>query len=207
MLFFLFAHIAKKLRVKVESIRPQFPDCIAYQKTSHGEKQIRIEFEYRSSSFKIHDHSSKKCDWIVCWEHDWPDVPEGIKVMELRKYFGLGFKVWIQPVIKGQQHWLNQNRIGWGLSRQTSKGDLLLMYRATPEKCIKDIFVLDGNLEIGKASWRQGKCYYGFIRRVCNLDSPIFLEDLRHHKILKTAYFVRRNMQGNLNATEYWPYL
>lgn len=104
---FLFPQLAKKLRIKVERIRPGFPDCIAYQKTAHGEKKIRIEFEFRSSSFKGHNHSRKGCDWIVCWEHDWPGVPESIRVVELKKYFGVGFNVWIQPVLgKEQQKWL-----------------------------------------------------------------------------------------------------
>ena len=204
---FLFSHIAKKLHIRVERIRPQFPDCIAYQKTAHGEKRIRIELEFRSSSFKSHNHSSKNCDWIVCWEHDWPGVPERIRVIELKKYFGVGFKVWIQPVIKNQQHWLSGNKLDWGLSKRTTKGDLLLMYRAIPEKCIKDVFVLTGALKVRKAGWRPGNCYGGPIKRVCKLDSPIFLEDMRQHKILKTSSFIRKNMQGNHNVTEYWPYL
>ena len=29
---FLFSHLAKKWRVKVEQIRAKYPDCIAYQK-------------------------------------------------------------------------------------------------------------------------------------------------------------------------------
>jgi hypothetical protein len=40
--------------------------AIAYQKTDRGEKEIRIEFEYRSRNFKEH-HPHRKCDWIVCW--------------------------------------------------------------------------------------------------------------------------------------------
>lgn len=204
---FLFSYFAKRLRVRVERIRPHFPDCIAYQKTSHGEKRIRIEFEYKSSSFKNHKHSRRKCDWIVCWEHDWPEIPKNIRIVELRKYFGLGFKIWIEPVIKTQQKFLNQDKLYWGLSKHATKGDLLLMYRATPEKFIKDIFVFDGELEIGDATWREGKCYYGLIKKVCTLRSPIFLEDMRRHKILSTSYFIRRNMQGHHDVTEYWPYL
>ena len=45
-------------------------------------------------------------------------------------------------------------------------------------------------------------------RRICRLASPLFLDDMRRHKVLQTASFVRRNMQGvGLSATEYWPYL
>lgn len=205
---FLFSHIARKLRVRVERIRPQFPDCIAYQKTSHGEKRIRIEFEYRSSSFKKHNHSSRKCDWIVCWEHDWPEVAKNLKVIELRNYFGLGFKVWIQPYnIKQLNGRSLDNKESWGVSRRASAGDLLLMYASRPKQCIEDIFLLTAKPKLGKAGWREGDCYWEVIKRVCKLKSPIFLDDLKQHKIIKTAGFIKAHLQGNSNATEYWPHL
>lgn len=205
---FLFAHIARKLRVKVEEIRPAFPDCIAYQKVGGEEKRIRIEFEFKSRNFRNHRHQARKCDWLVCWHHDWPDAPASLRIVELRKYFGLGFKVWIQPAIAGEQHKLDRRgRLTWAVSRRASPGDLLLMYRCRPEKCIRDIFVLVGPLRRGPASWRHGDCYGGRIRRLCRLPSPIYLEDLRSHRVLRTSSFVRQNMQGNLHASEYWPYL
>lgn len=72
---FLFAHVARRLQFRIEEIRPQFPDCIAYRRMGDSEKKTRIEFEFRSSSFKAHGHDVAKCDVIVCWHHDWPDVP------------------------------------------------------------------------------------------------------------------------------------
>ena len=205
---FLFSQIASKLRIKVEQLKPKYPDCIAYQKTAHGEKRIRIEFEYKSSSFKTHKHNKKDCDFIVCWEHDWPNIPDNLKVIELRKYYGKGFSVWIQPAIKDQQYNLDDYKeLSWGLSKRTSKGDLLLMYRCTPVKAIKDIFVLASGLKRRKAGWRDGECYAGDIKLLCKLDGPIFLEDFKNHRILSTSSILRRNFQGNINATEYWPYL
>lgn len=206
---FLFSSIASKLRLRVERIQPAYPDCIAYQKSGFGEKKIRIEFEYRSSSFRTHKHQASGCDWIVCWEHDCPEIPRRIQVVELRRYFGLGFKVWIQGVVgEDQQRWLSRaNECSWGLSKRTSRGDLLLMYYTSPVCCINDVFTLKSELEVRKAGWRDGTCYAGRIRRVCRLESPIFLDDLRSHRIIKTSPFVRCNMQGNLHATEYWPYL
>ena len=63
-------------------------------------------------------------------------------------------------------------------------------------------------LKRGHASWREGDCYTGRIERVCELDTPIFLDDLKKHRALRTASFVRRNMPGRaLLASEYWPYL
>jgi hypothetical protein len=50
--------------------------------------------------------------------------------------------------------------------------------------------------------------FRGRQRRVCKLDSPIFLSDLRQHKVLSTASFVRVNFQGRGHlVSEYWPYL
>ena len=95
---FLFPHMLKKLRLTIDEIRRQYPDCIAYQKVGGGQKKIRIEFEFKSRNFKSQKHDPKGCDWIVCWEHNWPDIPKHLKVVELRKEFGLGFNVWIQPV-------------------------------------------------------------------------------------------------------------
>jgi hypothetical protein len=206
---FLFSTIAPKLRLRIERIQSAYPDCVAYQKTGFGEKRIRIEFEYRSSSFRAHKHDAKICDWIVCWEHDWPGVPDRIQVIELRRYLGLGFKVWIQGVIgREQQQWTSTAKVAdWGLSNRTSPGDLLLMYYTSPACRIHDVFTLTTALKRGNAGWRDGDCYAGKIKRVCRLESPIFLDDLRNHRIIKTSSFVRSNMQGNLHATEYWPYL
>jgi len=83
------------------------------------------------------------------------------------------------------------------------------MYRCTPASAITDVFTFDGEaVTRGKAAWRDGDCYAGQIRRLCRLASPIFLEDMRRHRVISTASFVRRNMQGvGLCATEFWPYL
>lgn len=205
---FLFAHIAKKLQLRVEEIRPQFPDCIAFKKVGDKEKEVRIEFEYKSSNFKSHNHNPNDCDMIICWHHDWHDLPDKIEIVELKRYYGVNAKVWIQPVIKTQWNYLDENNeLDWGLSKRTTVGDLLLMYRCYPEKKISDIYFLKSNLNRGKAGWREGECYGGIIKRICHLDSPIFLEDMRNHKIIKTSSFIRKNLQGNNLVSEYWPYL
>jgi hypothetical protein len=205
---FIFASVAKKLGFHVEKIRPGFPDCLAYKKIGNKEKLVRIEFEFNSSNFKSHKHNSKNCDCIICWNHDWVGVPENIEVIELKKYFGVNKKVWIQPVIKSQ--WKNLeagDKLNWGLSKRASPGDLLLMYRCFPEKCIKDIFVLESYLTLGNATWKEGICNVGQIKRLCILKSPLFLEDFKKHRVLSTSSFIRKNMQGNLLVSEYWHYL
>jgi hypothetical protein len=207
---FLFAHVAKRLQFRIEEIRPAFPDCLAYRHAGESEKRVRIEFEFRSSSFKAHRHDAQECDCIVCWHHDWPDVPDRIEVIELKKFFGTPFKVWIQAAIKSQWHWLDErDQLDWALSKRVTPGDLLLMYRAYPNCSITEVFRFAGHqLRRGSASWRAGDAYFGRISRICTLDSPVFLDDLRAHKVLRTASFVRKNMQGRgLLVSEYWPHL
>jgi hypothetical protein len=207
---FLFAHVARRLQFRIQEIRPQFPDCIAYRRIGDVEKRMRIEFEFKSSCFKAHRHDKRKCDIIVCWHHNWPDSPNSIEVIELKRYFGAARKVWILQALKSQFEDLDKhNAMNWGMSKRSTPGDLLLMYRCHPVCAITDIFVLsDVKMKRGNAVWRNGEAYFGAISKACRLESPIFLDDLRKHRILRSASFMRRNMQGvGLLATEYWPYL
>jgi hypothetical protein len=80
---FLFSKIHDKLGINIEAIQPSFPDAKGRRKARKGWEDIWIEFEYKSSHFKIHNHDPKECDVIVCWEHDWNDCP--IEVIELKK--------------------------------------------------------------------------------------------------------------------------
>jgi len=214
---FLFSHIARRLRLKIEQIRPQYPDCIAFQKTGNGEKEVRIEFEYKSRNFYAHQHKAKHCDWLVCWEHNWPGIPRRIRVVELRKFYGLGFNVWIQAVHSPYKEKLWEYRtIKWSVPSLATKGDLILFYSTKPEACIQDIFRLTSSVRVEAAKWRKhvkaGKWtkkqdYFADGRRVCRLKSPIFLEDLRSDRVLRTANFVRGDMRVRANVSEYWPYL
>ncbi len=82
---FLFGMICFELGFIVEAVRSGFPDCEAKRridrKKDHWER-VRIEFEYRSSTFREHGHNPSKCDLIVCWEHDWEECP--LEVIELK---------------------------------------------------------------------------------------------------------------------------
>jgi hypothetical protein len=67
----------------IEEIRASFPDAIGMRPIGGGKyRRVRIEFEFRSRSFKQHKHDVKGCDVIVCWTHDWEDCP--LEVIELR---------------------------------------------------------------------------------------------------------------------------
>jgi hypothetical protein len=207
---FLFANIFKKLGFRIEEIGAAYPDCIAYRQVGDREKKVRIEFEYRSSSFPLHRHDPKGCDCIVCWHHDWHDAPRRIEVIELKKLFGVQIKVWIQAAVKSEQHWLDEeDRTDWVLSSRATEGDLLLMYRGSPACSITDVFRFCGTGKVYEGGKRKGKFFSGDVERICKLDAPIFLDDMRSHRVLRTASFIRSNMQGRggLLVSEYWPHL
>lgn len=81
---FLFGMVARELGYHVEAIQQGFPDCEAKRQVREGSWQrVRIEFEYESRNFRDHGHAIGGADIIVCWRHNWPDVPPGIEVVEL----------------------------------------------------------------------------------------------------------------------------
>jgi hypothetical protein len=58
----------------LDSFSSGFPDCRAYRRIGRGRwEEVRIEFEFRSRNFVVHNHDPKGCDLIVCWEHNWGD--------------------------------------------------------------------------------------------------------------------------------------
>lgn len=206
---FLFAHLSKRWRLRIDSIQPGYPDCIAHQKIQGRERQIRIEFEFRSKNFKTQGHDPKQCDWIVCWEHNWPDAPKNLHIVELRREFGLGFNVWIMPANAPNKETLEKidKSERWSLPSQCHRDDLILFYFTKPDQCIKHIFIANNRAQKVRATWKKGMDYMGPMRRVCRLKAPIFWDDLQRHRILSTAPFIRGQMRGRPNATEYWPYL
>ena len=202
---YLFSHFAKKLGLHVEKVQTGFPDCTAYR----DGKRIRIEFEFRSRNFVRHGHDPNKCDWIVCWVHDWPAVPERIRVVELRREFGLGFNAWFQPVGGEFRERLAECDYSemWSVPSQAMDGDLILFYRTAPDSFVQDLFRIAAPVRQVRAGWKPGKDWMAPIKRVCTLKAPIHLSQLREHRVLKTAGFVRGTMQGRYRATEYWPEL
>jgi hypothetical protein len=81
---FLFGMLAAELGFVVESIQGGFPDCDAKLRRKEGTFEgVRIEFEFKSSEFERHGHDPAGCDFIICWQHDWPKCP--LPVIELSK--------------------------------------------------------------------------------------------------------------------------
>ncbi len=200
---FLFSHLARKFGLHVERVQAGYPDCTAYR----DGKRVRIEFEYRSRNFVQHRHDPKQCDCIVCWIHDWPAVPERIRVIELRKEFGLGFGVWFQPVAGQFRDHLSTCRYSelWSVPSKAMEGDLILFYRTAPDSFVRDVFRVAAPVKHVRAGWKAGKDWMAPIRRVSTLKAPLHLSQFRDHRVLRNAGFVRGQMRGRYRATEYWP--
>ncbi len=83
---YLFGVLHDALDLKVESVQTGFPDCVVRRPIGKDRwEELRVEFEFPSRNFKAHKHDPFGADMIVCWEHDWPDCPEHLEIIELRK--------------------------------------------------------------------------------------------------------------------------
>jgi hypothetical protein len=216
----LFTEWARKRNMRIETIRAEFPDCIAWQRAGGEEKRLRIEFEFRSRNFRAHRHDPSGCDWIVCWEHDWAECPEHITVIELRREYGLGFNVWLQPVSDDTKERFSSQltkvsrRVEWTVASQAHEGDLVLLYHSTPRKEIADIFRVASPLrmrEVGharNARWNsRSRDWFADLERVTQLASPVTLAHLKSHHALKTAGWLRNNLVSRAKVTVDWPFL
>jgi hypothetical protein len=80
----LFVEFRKELGFPIiEIIRMGYPDAAVFQNSRKGHVRKYIEFEFKSSGFKAHLKDPRKCDYVVCWEHDWKACPQ--PVIELSK--------------------------------------------------------------------------------------------------------------------------
>lgn len=203
---YLFSTLARKrYGLRVERVQAGYPDCLA---TRLG-KPVRIEFEYRSRNFALHRHDPAGCDWIVCWIHDWPACPPHLRVVELRRDYGLGFSVWFQPVSGpyAEKPGRGDEFSRWSVASQASEGDLILFYRTAPDSSVRDVFQVSGPVKRIEARWKAGLDWMAPIERVCTLKAPLRLEDLRVNPAVRAAGFVRGAMRGRPRATAFWPEL
>lgn len=80
----LFTEFRKELGFPfIEVIRVRFPDAAVFESASKGYVRKYVEFEFRSSGYKAHLKSKRKCHYVICWENDWKDCP--IPVVELKR--------------------------------------------------------------------------------------------------------------------------
>ena len=215
----LFTEWARRRRVRIESIQAAFPDCIAWVKAGGREQRVRIEFEYRSRNFRAHGHDAGKCDWIVCWEHDWADCPGRLKVIELRREYGLGFNVWVQPVSDRTKERYSSRiaqvdrSCNWTVASQAHEGDLVLFYHSTPRREIGDVFRVSGPVEVARAGKRgfawnaREREWCADLERVARLESPVTLAHLKAHRALRDAGWIRNNLVARARATVDWVFV
>lgn len=207
---FLFSHLCRRMQLHVESVQAGFPDCIARQRVGGKERRIRIEFEFRSSSFRAHGHPVDGCDWIVCWEHDWADVPSSIQVVELRRYFGQGFNVWV-VVSFPRDDWPARAKFLFG--KRVAKGDLVLIYEYWSKQWFRQLYSVGNavgpentefkdnvNAWVGKKDNFVGYCHT--VRRLCTLREPLYRKAME----AECPVTAKAMFSGTLNRriTEHW---
>lgn len=81
----LFSKVMRDLGIVYESSPIKDFDMVGRVRTNKGLEQKHFEFEFQSYNFKIHNHDPSLVDYIVCWEHNWPECPKDIAVIELRE--------------------------------------------------------------------------------------------------------------------------
>ncbi|HEV2120632.1 MAG TPA: hypothetical protein VGS11_11105 [Candidatus Bathyarchaeia archaeon] len=82
----LFGMMSDDLGFSIEAIRQGFPDALVVDYRANPNRGVKksIEFEFTSSHFARQKHPVKGAQIIVCWEHDWKNVPKEIEVLELK---------------------------------------------------------------------------------------------------------------------------
>lgn len=84
----LFGILAEKLGFIIQGVQTGYPDCYAKKRRTINKidfyEDCYIEFEYKSSNYKKHKHELRNGYYIVCWEHDWKDVPDTMHVICLK---------------------------------------------------------------------------------------------------------------------------
>jgi hypothetical protein len=83
----MFSAMARDLGFAITHVGTEYPDCEAMREVERYKWQkLRIEFEFESRNFQVHQHAPRDCDMIVCWKHNWDDCP--LEVLELRTLVG-----------------------------------------------------------------------------------------------------------------------
>mgnify|MGYP001419927624 CR=1 FL=1 len=92
----------------------------------------------------------------------------------------------------------------WSAPRRALKGDLILMYRTSPDSRIQDIFVLAELAKFHPEGWGEGPTWMAPYRRVAKLEKPITLDNFKQRKnkkLKKLEYLLR----GRQKISKYWP--
>jgi hypothetical protein len=223
---FLFGKVHTRLGfTAIHEIKPGFPDCWAWRRTSSGSKLTWVEFEYRSSGFKIHVTGEQltglrpKRGFVVCWEHNWPGCEDHAEVIDLRAIVERGPRVWLQSTLPEYQEEMDlipyhpAKAWTWTVAPRAKRGDLLLMWRAGSSTAAKKWAVPEDLLhaftnivEVASAPVKRAAGFIrsARIRRIANLENPLRWGALQTDAVLRGAPFVRAKMQGQWDLTPYW---
>lgn len=203
---FLFGRLAPQLGFCIESIRPQFCDCMA---TRRG-KRLRIEFEYWASAYASHRHDPKGADVVVCWEDDWAGRHpkyRHLEIVSLKKHAGAMPKIFaVGCVDSSAEDELTPARIEWNVPSGAQVGDLVLMYRSKPTSAICDAWVITGDFKNYEES-NPGGYYPGLqakMRRIARFSRPLTYADLLNDPATRDLAIVRKRFQGKTEITDYW---
>lgn len=203
---FLFGRLAPQLGFCVESVRPQFCDCIA---TRRG-KRLRVEFEYWASAYASHKHAAKGADVVICWENDWEGRPKEyrhLEVISLQEAVGAMPRVFAVGCDEGRKEQLRHKRIEWNVPAGAQIGDLVLMYRNRPTSAICDAWKITGPYTHYKKSNPGGR-YPGlqvWMTRIAQFQKVLSFEELAENPKTKDSSVVRKRFQGKTEITDYWP--
>ena len=199
----LFGMFAEDLRWKIRGAQYAFPDCTI----EVGGREVGVELEFRSRSFETHIRNGQwrrarpRCDLIVCWEHNWPGVPEKLTVLELRKVFGIGWSAWLQPMYSDAADRLPRGNViadGWSVPSRSGPDDILLVYRPGRDREVREVLRVRSPVERIKATWRDGLDWMASVQRLATLEKPLTLDDLT------AAGISRFSLQGRPNVTDRW---
>lgn len=197
----LFGMFAEELGWKIRGAQYAFPDCTI----ELGRRKVGVELEFRSRSFQTHlakgQWPETRCELIICWEHNWPGVPEKLTVLELRKVFGIGWSAWLQPMQSEYADALPRGNViadGWSVPSRCGPDDILLVYRPGIDQEISDILRVRSAVERVRATWRDGLDWMASVQRLATLKRPLTLEDL------VAAGVGPHSLQGRPNVTDNW---
>lgn len=205
---FLFGLLARRLGFCVETVRPQFPDCIAVRRG----KRCRIEFELRASEYQNHRHPPRGADIIVCWENDWEYRPakyRHLEIISLKERVGATPRVLVVGCIACNDHELEPARVEWNVPRNSQVDDLVIMYRAMPKARIEDAWKVVGPMHFFKKNNRQDRWpgYQAGIKRLVRFDVPVTYRELARDPQTRDLTIVQMKFRGKMDITDDWPIL
>jgi hypothetical protein len=132
-----------------------------------------------------------------------------LPVLELRKAFGIGWRVWIQSLESQYADKIPGGNLYTGdfsVPSQAGLDDLLLIYRPLPDGYMGDIVRVASTVEKVYAPHKGDDDWMADYQRVAQLRNPLDLDDLAK-ALRKRRKQIGRALHGRPDVSEYWPAL